>query len=299
MATSEYFRKSGCDTDHYIDAVSNLAAVLCTLIHSRPSRGNLQKMTARKAQKQRQQDKTFWAQSTLALIHTERAVATIAYAPQTYNNTEDLGEIEAEDLDMHLEMLHGECHDILTRWICNAPDHIDLATLYKQAIAAAQSGSKCQGAAPTATSPLTCWDGTSRRSRCQFCPHLPTEWAPDEEEDDFLFDGFVSEQTHDNMVRDALRNVQPLRHPLDHAILGIKAIATLDHATLLTDHRHHNDLTRAAISAAQAVQHLTELPHELTPMFPKSSYPPYADALVAAVMASTDPAEAVPISNTG
>ena len=78
-------------------------------------------------------------------------------------------------------------------------------------------------------------------------------------------------------------------HPLDHAIAAIKAIATLDHATVDSDHRHHLTLVTAAQMTARAIDHLSTIRDYGSPHFPPTDYPKYADSLVATVINSQQP----------
>lgn len=98
--------------------------------------------------------------------------------------------------------------------------------------------------------------------------------------------------TYDAQLRQMVREAQPPQHPLDHAIIALKAIADLDHATIHADYRHHQNLVIASSHIAASALHLSNLPHKRNPTFPSEYYLPYADALAAAVYRQQNPSQA-------
>ena len=93
----------------------------------------------------------------------------------------------------------------------------------------------------------------------------------------------------ESYLAEILKPAKHRRHPLDHALAAVTAIARLDAATAKTDPRHHDHLVLAATHAVQAIRHLSNLPHKEHADFPNREYALYGDALAAAVVDSADP----------
>ena len=233
---------------------------------------------------------------SLALCNIDAALSKLSYAPQTYNNTIDLGEAHAEILDQHLEWVSISFHDVILAWLQNIPgqDQVMLA-IEEEFKEVPENAPQCQQVTCGERAWLQCRSGRHRQANCLRCNTLPPNKC--EEyclENDCLETGLENIYMEDETLNDMADCAEPMPHPLDHAIAALKSVAALDQETLLTDHRHHGDLVRAARHIAAAIDHMVELPITGDPHFPIQEYPPYADALTYTVINSRRPAEANP-----
>ena len=278
------------DTELYLDAFRNFFLLPRAIVETGSNRGTYRNHMLRKAKECQQMDEAFWKEASLAMIHASIATSELSEGIEGFNNIAELGDWPADDLDAELGQANYEFEKIISAWIHQAPhtDHLE-----KVCAAAAQTNpprGNCRSTTDGERTWLTCEDSIERQAPCHNCPMTAPlrKYSYDAEDLKEMLE--PDEGRHrESYLAEILKPAKHRRHPLDHALAAVTAIARLDAATAKTDPRHHDRLVLAATHAVQAIRHLSNLPHKEHADFPNREYAPYADALAAAVVDSTDP----------
>ena len=277
------------DTQKYLDAFRNLFLIPRTIADAGSNRGTYRNHMLRKAKECQHMDEAFWHEASLAMIHASIATSELSEGIQGFNNTVELGDWGADDLDAELSEATFEFDKIISAWIHQAPhtDHLE------KVCAAAQtnpSQGNCRSTTDGERTWLTCENSIERQAPCHKCPMTAPIRKYDHDAEDLKEMLEPDEPPHrESNLAEILKPAKHRRHPLDHALAAVTAIARLDAATANTDPRHHDHLALAATHAVQAIRHLSNLPHKEHADFPNKEYAPYGDALAATVVNSTDP----------
>ena len=291
MNTTTAIAPTKSDTEYYIEAFRNLFIIPRTIIETGSNRGNYRNHMLGKAKECQQMDEAFWTDASLAMIHASIATNELSERIEGFNNTVELGDWEADELDAELSRATYEFNKVISAWIHQAPytDHLEKVC----AAAAAQTNQtrgNCRNTTDGERTWLTCEDSIERQAPCHRCPMTAPLRKYDYDVEDLKEMFEFDEPPHrESYLAEILKPAQHQRNPLDHALAAVTAIARLDAATANTDPRHHDELALATTHAVQAIRHLSNLPHKEHTDFPNREYAPYADALAAAVVNSTDP----------
>ena len=280
---------SKSDTEYYLDAFRNLFLIPRTIADAGSNRGTYRNHMLRKAKECQQMDEAFWKDASLAMIHAWIATSELSDGIEGFNNTVELGEWEADELDAELSEAHIDLNHIISAWIHQAPhtDHLE------KVCTAAQTNptrGNCRSTTDGERTWLTCEDSIERQAPCHKCPM--TEPIREYNHDAEDLKETLEPREHprrESYLAEILKPATHRRHPLDHALAAVTAIARLDAATANTDPRHHDHLALAATHAVQAIRHLSNLPNKEHADFPNREYAPYGDALAAAVFNNSDP----------
>ena len=238
MNTTTTARAPKSDTEYYLDAFRNLFLVPRTILETVSNRGNYRNHLLRKAKECQQMDEAFWKDASLAMIHASIATSQLSEGIQGFNNTVELGDWEADELDGELNEATYEFSTIISAWIHQAPhtDHLE-----KVCAAAAQTNpprGNCRSTTDGEHTWLTCEDGIERQAPCHNCPMTATlrKYDYDAEALKEMFE--PDEPPHrESYLAEILKPAKNRRHPLDHALAAVAAIARLDAATANTDPR--------------------------------------------------------------
>ena len=290
MTLEGLFKPTGTPTDHYIVGMAHLVMAAKQMLGNSKYAKPVVKAAATAARKHRTNSLHFWVNSTLALFHMRTALTTLAYSPEQYDNTEEIGEMHAELLDQNLDRLEEQFADAVVVWIRNTPHETEIMTALEEATANLPEDTVCHQVQDDDTSWIICHEGIRRRSPCLACNSgLNPQAQPSLEILEDLEVPYTTpsdEERHLNLIA---KRAEAMPHPMDHAIAAMKAMARLDHATVHTDHRHHLNLVTAAQMTKKAIDHLSTLSEYGSPHFPSTDYPDYADSLVATVINSQNP----------
>ena len=278
------------DTEKYLDAFRNLFLIPRTIADAGSNRGTYRNHMLRKAKECQHMDEAFWHEASLAMIHASIATCELSEGIQGFNNIVELGEWEADELDSDITEAHLDLNYIISAWIHQAPHKDHLKTVCAAAAQTNPPHSNCRNTSDGKHTWLTCEDGIERQAPCHNCPiAVPLRMHGHDAED--LEESFEPDTPphRESYLAEILKPARQRRHPLDHALAAVTAIARLDAATANTDPRHHEHLALAATYAVQAIRHLSNLPHKEHTDFPIREYAPYGDALAAAVFNNADP----------
>ena len=133
VTLEELFKPTGTATDHYINGMAHLVMAAKLMLNNPKYTKSLSRAAATAAKKHRTNSSHFWVNSTLTLFHMQNALTALAYGPQQYDNTEELGEVHAELLDGNLEWLELEFSDAIEVWNRNAPYETEILAALQQA----------------------------------------------------------------------------------------------------------------------------------------------------------------------
>ena len=157
------------DTETYLDAFRNLFLIPRTIVETDSSRGNYRNHLLRKAKECQQMDEEFWKDASLAMVHACIATSELSEGIQIFNNTVELGDWEADELDAELSEATFDFDTIISAWIHQAPhaDHLE------KVCTAAQTNpplGNCSSTTDGERTWLTCEDGIERQAPCHKCP---------------------------------------------------------------------------------------------------------------------------------
>ena len=161
---------SNSATEKYLDAFPKSLPVTPSHRRNRLQPRNYRNHLIRKAKECQQMDEAFWKDASLAMIHAWIATSELSEGIEKFNNTVELGNWEADELDGELSEGNYEFHTIISAWIHQAPhtDHLE-----KVCAAAAQTNpprGNCHSTTDGERTWLTCEDGIERQAPCHNCP---------------------------------------------------------------------------------------------------------------------------------
>ena len=280
------------DTEYYLDAFRNLFLLPRTIVNTDSNQGTHRNHLLRKAKEHHLMDEAFWKDASLAMVHSYIATCQLSNGIQIFNNIDldGLGAQKADDLDEVLTSATCEFAQIISAWINQAPQTDHLEKICKAAAQTDPPPGNCRRTSDGKRIWLTCEDGIERQASCHNCPmtDLLREHSDDAETLKKMLETYKPPH-RESYLAEILKPTKQRRHPLDHALAAVTAIARLDAKTAKTDPRHHGHLALAATHTVQAIRHLSNLPNTQHTDFPNREYAPYGDALAAAVVHSTDP----------